>query len=224
MSEPRTAAPAGTVLNPFCYIPEATDAQLQRFLMLGVVVAGKKATTQEKKLDEFFLQMRNHLVARRSRFANAQPFEQVTAVTTNGNDGFGERHLMQLLRNVRLGKYKLLFSSFRALAWRGLDLRTCTRDDLMSIPGVGMKTASFFLLFTRRDAEVACLDTHVLRYLRTNKVCRKIPTKPPGSKKEYLRLEKAFLKHVKANYDKPVAAVDFSIWLAAQKKNDDSNT
>ena len=39
----------GTVLHPFLY--EASDTQLQEFLLLGLFVAGKHAVTQQHKLN-----------------------------------------------------------------------------------------------------------------------------------------------------------------------------
>jgi thermostable 8-oxoguanine DNA glycosylase len=94
-----------------------------------------------------------------------------------------------------------------------LDLRTCERDELMfAVPGIGRKTASFFILFSRPGVrDIACLDTHVLMFLRERKLARKIPTSTPQSRKSYLRLEAVFTR-LCARLGRPVAEVDFDIW------------
>ena len=85
----------GTVYNPM--LLNGTDAQLQKLLMTGVVVAGKVARIQQEKLDEFLLQLRNFLVARRSPYANFPPFAQISAVLGLMS---GEWKLEQLMRNA----------------------------------------------------------------------------------------------------------------------------
>lgn len=201
--------PEGTVYNPM--LLNGTDAQLQKLLMTGVVVAGKVARIQQEKLDAFLLQLRNHLVAHKSPYANHTPFDQVSAVL--GSAG-GELVIEQLLKSVKLGKYKLLLASFQAMAWGCYDLRTCTREDLCNIPGVGMKTASFFILFTRPGVRMCCLDTHILQYMKEHELADDVP-RVPRSKKDYLRLEQAFLRYCdeKHPHETP-AEVDFNIWLA----------
>lgn len=199
----------GTVYNPM--LLNGTDTQLQKFLMTGVVVAGKVARIQQEKLDAFLLQLRNSLVARKSPYANFPPFDQISVLL--GLAG-GEQKLEQLMRNVKLGKYKMNAASFRAMAWGVYDLRTCTREDLVQIPGVGMKTASFFILFTRPGVRICCLDTHVLQYLKEHNLAEDVP-KQPRNEKDYLRLEEAFLKYCDEKHpNESVADVDFNIWLA----------
>ena len=204
--------PEGSVYSPFLY--NATTPQLEKFLMLGVCVAGKVARIQQEKLDEFLLQMRNYLVAHREPSANWPPFEQLYCVI-NQPGGV----LARLLRNAKLGKYTLLLKSFRHMAYSPtaappLDLRTCTREELTKVPGVGIKTASFFILFTRPGERIGCMDTHLLQFLKENNLAEDVP-KVPRNEKDYLRLEQAFLKYCDEKHpNETVAEVDFNIWLA----------
>jgi hypothetical protein len=203
----------GTVYNPM--LLNGTDAQLQKLLMTGVVIAGKVARIQQEKLDEFLLQLRNHLVAHKipGTLRNL-PFGLVAGVLT---ERYGQLRLEQIMKNVKLGKYTLLSQSFCTMTklWKSneLDLRACTREDLCKIPGVGMKTASFFILFTRPGVRMCCLDTHILQYMAEHKLADKIP-RQPRSEADYLRLEQAFLKYCDEKHpNESVADVDFNIWL-----------
>lgn len=89
-----------------------------------------------------------------------------------------------------------------------LNLKTCTVDDLQAIPGIGPKTARFFLLHTRPDAMVACLDTHILKFLRING--HDAPVSTPSGKR-YLELERIYLDMCVRNGWNP-AEKDIQIW------------
>jgi len=121
-----------------------TDAQLEEFLLFCVVVAGKNADQQARKL-EAFLQGR-------------EPFALIRSLKG--------AELGAQLRRVKLGKYALLTRSFRALAGSGLDLRRCAWADLAALPGIGIKTAKFFVLHSRPGQMHGVLDTHVLAWMR----------------------------------------------------------
>ena len=125
--------------------PARSQAELEEFLLFCVVVAGKNADQQSKKL-ELFLEGR-------------KPFAYIKACDRQGI-------LEARLKEVRLGKYTLLGRSFRALTASGIDLRTCEWQDLTRFPGIGIKTAKFFILHSREDQMHGVLDTHVLAWMR----------------------------------------------------------
>ncbi len=91
-----------------------------------------------------------------------------------------------------------------------IDLHTCSLDSLISIPGVGFKSAKMFLVHTRRDYRGAVLDVHILRYLREKGV-RKVPRQAPSSPKSYARLERRILKDADALGMTP-AEFDLFVW------------
>ena len=91
-----------------------------------------------------------------------------------------------------------------------LDLRTCSADDLEKIHGIGMKTSRCFIIHSRPGARYAGLDTHILKHLKACGV-ENVPKSTPSSKKEYLRLEKEFLRIADLNNMTP-AAYDLMIW------------
>jgi len=122
-----------------------TPAELEEFLLFCVVVAGKNADQQARKLDRFL--------------GGRRPFAFIRACDRDGT--LGAR-----LREARLGKYALLGRSFRDLARSGADLRACAWEDLTRFPGIGIKTAKFFVLHSRPDEMHGVLDTHVLGWMR----------------------------------------------------------
>jgi len=117
---------------------------LEEFLLFCVVVAGKNADQQARKLEVFL--------------GGREPFRFIRSL--------GPGELAAGLRRVKLGKYTLLTESFRRLAAAGLDLRRCAWQDLTLFPGIGIKTAKFFVQHSRPDEMHAVLDTHVLAWMR----------------------------------------------------------
>jgi hypothetical protein len=119
--------------------------QLEEFLLFCIVVAGKNADQQARKLEDFL--------------QGNEPFAFIRSLGANG--GIEER-----LRRVKLGKYRVLGESFRRVAGAGLDLRSCPWEALTQFPGIGIKTAKFFVLHSRPGEMHGVLDTHVLAWMR----------------------------------------------------------
>jgi hypothetical protein len=121
-----------------------TAAELEEFLLFCVVVAGKNADQQAAKLERFL--------------AGRRPFAFIRATHREGK-------LEARLREVRLGKYSLLGRSFRDLSHSSTDLGSCTWQELTAFPGIGIKTAKFFILHSREGEMHGVLDTHVLSWM-----------------------------------------------------------
>jgi hypothetical protein len=200
--ETKTEPEAGNVLNPFIY--DEPIAKLDMFVFTGLVVAGKPAEVQQKKLRLFF-----------RRICINEEHDEWTI-------GFAERPhswVMEALEFVRMGQYTRISKGMEAYAAarvQGLDPRTCGREDLTAIPGIGMKTASFFLLFSRRDIKgIACLDTHILKFMREEMGIDAPKATPSGRK--YLELEKQFVSYCE-QLGVAVAEKDFEIWKRYRTK------
>jgi hypothetical protein len=125
--------------------PARTPAELEEFLLFCVVVAGKNADQQALKLERFL--------------GGRRPFAYLRAIDRDGS-------LEARLRDVRLGKYALLCRSFRELSRSGADLGACAWEHLTRFPGIGIKTAKFFVLHSRPNQMHGVLDTHVLSWMR----------------------------------------------------------
>jgi hypothetical protein len=204
----------GTVDNPFLY--DAGIPELEKFILVNMFVAGKNASIQQLKLDQFVDCVRRDLgdyvvdtLGVLSAINNC-----LTSATLNDT-------VLGWLKEVKAGQYTRLTTGIIQLAeYIGagkLDLKKCTRGDLVRVKGIGWKTASMFLLYTRRNAKTACLDTHILKYLREEAAIPDVPLTTPTIKSDYIRLEAAFLEIVRLA-GKTVAEFDFEIWSRYRQK------
>ena len=188
----------GTVLNPYLF--DATDEELKWFMLVCMVVAGKNARVQQDKLWQFFNRM------------GYMPNDPDWMRHINE---MADYELLGLLRDVKMGQYTRLVKSIKTLACRveggQLDLRACTRADLVDLPGVGLKTASFFMIYTQEKLKgVACLDTHILKFIRDSGLDPAAPNSTPAPIR-YLELERRFTALCE-EAGRPVAEADFDIW------------
>jgi len=171
------------------------DQGLQEYILFAISAAGKNATTAARILDEFL----NH-----------------AKETTGGKDHFDcvlkiakDKSLPSVLKSFGFGCFNLKGQGFLEIAQSGLDLKSCSVVDLEKIKGIGMKTSRFFVMHTRRNAGVACLDVHILRWMK-KRGFKNIPQQTPTGKR-YLEIEKKFLDVAK-RLNKEVATLDLAIW------------
>lgn len=88
-----------------------------------------------------------------------------------------------------------------------INLKTCSVEELEAIPWIGPKTARCFLVHSRKNVKYACLDTHVLHYLRDQGIDAPLST-PTGKKYKYF--ENIFLRL--ANEAK-MSPAKFDLWI-----------
>lgn len=199
-----TTGKPGTVDNPYLF--DASDTELDWFMLVCMVVAGKNARVQQAKLWAFF------------RDLGYPPDSPEWLPAINLMDG---TELDARLRAVGMGQYARLVRGMKTFARLrvegGLDLRTCAREDLVKLPGVGLKTATFFLLYTREELrDMACLDTHILKFLRDSGLAPDAPVSTPAPRK-YFKLERLFTDLCKEVGRRP-AEIDFEIWSFYRNK------
>lgn len=191
-----------TLFDPY----NATDTQrsdedLELFLLFCICVAGKKATTIAKALQRL-LELSP---------LKGSPFQRIEALNRQPGS------LRNALHESRMGKYSLLEKALPMIVASGLDLRTCSGDDLMKIPGIGFKTSRFFILHSRQNARVAVIDTHILKYLRDIGV-QDVPNTIPSTRKQYERLEAIILDRCSQTSLSP-AQFDLRVWTWYSKGN-----
>lgn len=173
---------------------------LQLFWLFCISVAGKTAVQQAKVLENF-------LRDGRAEFPGfTTPFQVVSVMSMSGI-------LLDRIKESRLGQYTKLEKAFSQSL--GKNLTTCTIEDLETIHGVGAKTARYFILHTRKDQRIACLDTHVIRHMRDLGLTTQKGTPPSGPK--YRALEAKFLKLADAS-GMSVADFDLMIWNKYARK------
>ena len=173
------------------------DSGLEEHLLFWVCAAGKNGTVAARNLEKLLSA---------TTYNNISPFQIIRKVL----DTNIPTPLVDLMKWAGIGCYNHKARTFTELVNSNLDLRTCTVEDLESIYGIGMKTARCFILHTRKDAQVAGLDTHMLKHL-TNLGISRVPKSTPGTKKLYVRLENEVLKLAKKAGLSP-AEYDLQVW------------
>ncbi len=167
--------------------------ELEEFWLFCIAVAGKTASQIAMKIDQFL----------RNKNECESPFEYVRRLAT-------EDELIKEMMAVKLGKYKLLDAAYRAsVSHEGPCLRTATVRELERIPGVKHKTSRFFVLHSRENADIAVIDTHVLKYLR-DRGYPDIPTSVPQNER-YYAIEDLMKKEVKMS-GMTSADFDLAVW------------
>jgi thermostable 8-oxoguanine DNA glycosylase len=180
---------------------DRTDNELQAFMLFTLAVAGKTAYIIAGMLDSFLC-------------TECSPFEYVKSLNANGL-------LLEKLKESKIGMYGKLCRAYPEVVNANLDLRTCTTEDLEKIYGVGPKTSRFFLLHSRPDQKIACIDTHLLKWLNQ----KGYPLKAPNNKKKYRQIEEIFLNECE-KLGKTPHELDLEIWkslarIAPQEDNID---
>jgi len=155
--------------------------QLQEYLYFWIAVAGKKASTIAPRIDAVLKEGYHKLGHRGPRV----PFKIAREL--------GWHRLRAILKNNGIGDHGAKAYAMVAIAKSGFDLKTCTRDELVTIKGIGFKTANCFLMHSRKDARCAAFDTHLLKFMRAMG-CQDVPDQAPQSKKQHERLEEKFLE------------------------------
>ena len=192
---------------------DRTKTELECFLLFCIVVAGKTAYIQARKLDEFLTSVNTRLMMPE----HINPFQSLKSAEQHGI-------LMQEIQKAKLGQYKKIYKAFKYITENSYDLTKTTPDQLELIPGVGMKTSRFFLLHSDINYKdyIAILDTHILKFIKEN-IDNRAPKSTPTIKVTYKYWEDLFLYWCQCN-NKNVADFDLEVWksYARTAKNDEA--
>lgn len=170
--------------------------ELQKFWLFSLIVAGKNADWAATKTEQLI----------EGRLYDQTPFDYLTTQ--------GSVWLQHKLRLIKSGQYNRLEKAITESLT--LDLYTCALNRLLTIYGVGPKTARFFLVHSRKDTKHAVLDTHILRWMGEQGVT--VPKVTPG-RLNYLRLEQVCLQLFEKHYPKlTVAEADLKVWKIQRRK------
>jgi thermostable 8-oxoguanine DNA glycosylase len=184
-----------------------TQNELEEFLLLCIVVAGKTAYIQAQKLNEFLSSVNTRLMMPE----NINPFQTLKSADQHGI-------LFEEIKKAKLGQYKKINSGFKYIVEKEYNLNRMTPDILEKIPGVGMKTSRFFLLHSDifyKD-KIAVLDTHILKFIKEN-IDERAPKSTPVIPLTYRYWEDLFLKWC-GNMNKDTAEFDLETWKSYARK------
>ena len=173
---------------------DRTKAELETFWIFCLFVAGKNSDYAVKCVNRMSLG---------NKQKGQTPFDELTELDVDVST-----YIRAKLIDCKVGQYSRLTKALEESL--SLDLANATLEDLMSVFGVGPKTARFFLVYTRADCNYAILDTHILKWMR--KYLNDIPvaTPPPRLYDEleakFLILKDQHMPHLS------VARADLLIW------------
>jgi len=171
---------------------DRSQEELEFFWLFCILVAGKNADWASLKLLDLF----------RNKPEDQTPFEFLKTHLTDLNN---------ILVTNKVGQYRRVQMAITQSL--EVDLRTASVAELMEIHGVGPKTARFFILHTRANAECAVLDTHILKWMRglVDPIFEVPASTPPTNK--YQTLEFVAIKLMKTHFPNiSLAEADLLIW------------
>ena len=190
------------MINPYSITNyNRTVPELEEFILFCIVVAGKTAYIQARKLDEFLLSVKARLMMPEQ----VSPFQIIKSAEQHGI-------LFEEIKKAKLGQYKKINSAFKYISEKEYNLVRMTPKILEEIPGVGMKTSRFFLLHSDifyKD-KIAILDTHILKFIKEN-IDERAPKSTPVIPITYKYWEDLFLNWCETN-NKNVADFDLEVW------------
>lgn len=180
------------MIDPFDVTKYDRDRwDLEAFLIFCICVANKRADQTADKVNKFLPKSRN-----------VYPLEYLKILQeSNGLD--------DIVKYYKFGQYSRIVKIFQLICEK--DIYNLSFEELIEIPGIGAKTAHYFLLHSREGYEGAALDTHMLRHLRENGIDTPKNTPPYGPK--YIELELEFKKLWKREEpDMTLADYDLHLW------------
>ena len=176
--------------------------------MFGVLAAGKSSSVQAKKLNDFLstpMPTKDQVL---DPSAEPSPFGWLSALKAEDLIG-------PMARRHKLGKYtRVVLPCFRSLAEKPVDVMDTGLEELKAIPGVGPKTAEFFLLHTDEGFCGAALDTHILDWLGGQGY--EVPDASPQGEQDYARLRRACREEARKR-GMTTAELDSIIWKSKSK-------
>jgi len=186
-----------------------TQSELQEFILFCINVAGKKSSVEAPKL-EVFLERAKDVTAKHRKselMKDASPFDCIRALIKLGR-------LNEIMHWAKLSPYAQRYNSYVAVS-KIKDLQTVTLNRLLQVPGIGLKTARFFLSHSREDFDEPMLDTHILHFLR-DQGYTDAPKSTPSNENTYFYFANIF-KNIARQLGKSVTDLDLEIWKQYSK-------
>ena len=177
-----------------------TQDELQEFILFCINVAGKKSSIEAPKL-EIFIQRAKDITKETS------PFNCIKKLIKLGR-------LNEIMHWAKLSPYAQRYNSYVDVV-KIRDLQKVTLNRLLQVPGIGLKTARFFLSHSREDFDEPMLDTHILHFLRDQGYAN-APKSTPSNENVYHYFANIF-KDIARQLGKSVTDLDLEIWKQYSK-------
>lgn len=179
--------------------------ELEEMLLALIAAAGHNGPASSRAVNRFLVDIRSTISNKK-----LSPFNCIKQLGIN--------RLSQKMRENGIGCYTMAKKggTFWNLANSDINLKECTREELCAFKGIGMKTASCFVLHSRPNQNMASLDRHILKILR-EKGCKNAPSQTPGNFKAYYEWEKVVLKELVPSNMTP-AEFDLSSWIKQRSR------
>ena len=200
---------------------DRTQADLEWFLFFCISTAGKNAEVQSRKINEMIDQTQKMKVYQDTgiySIPNAIYYKchyenWETKIPSPASPKTCSEWIAQASNVFKIGKYDLIRKSSKFIIKNGIHHRldSVTLEELLKIPGVGNKTARFFLMHSRPGFTGAVIDTHIHGWLE--KVCQTDLPKPTTTAK-YQSLERLWLSMVEIFFPgEPLHVADLATWI-----------
>lgn len=194
-----------------------SDYQLEEFLLFCIMVAGKRADTTSRALDDFLRWIKPSDQHQMTPFTIIKNFrhegDRDSAPAIRALDG-ALRAYNKLHPGSGIGQYGRMARAFWEAANLPYDLREVELKDLMRVHGIGPKTARLFLLHTRQNQRLAVLDVHVLRYIKGRLgEDAWVPSTTPSNPNHYAELEQFVLRFAD---EAGMTPAQFDLWVWTQ--------
>lgn len=177
-----------------------TQSELQEFILFCINVAGKKSSIESPKLEIFIERAKNIT-------KETNPFNCIKKLIKLGR-------LNEIMHWAKLSPYAQRYNSYVAVS-KIKDLQSVTLNRLLQVPGIGLKTARFFLSHSREDFDEPMLDTHILHFLR-DQGYTDAPKSTPSNENTYYYFANIF-KNIARQLGKSVTDLDLEIWKQYSK-------
>ena len=177
-----------------------TQYELEAFILFCINVAGKKSAIEAPKLEVFIERAKD--ITKEST-----PFNCIRKLIKLGR-------LNEIMHWAKLSPYAQRYNSYVS-AVKIKDLQVVTLNRLLKVPGIGLKTARFFLSHSREDFDEPMLDTHILRFLR-DQGYSDAPKSTPSNENTYHYFANIF-KNIARQLGKTVTNLDLEVWKQYSK-------
>lgn len=187
-----------------------SETDRQEFLLFCIAVAGKESSRTKAALNMLLIELLQDADTMKS-----YPFDLVEWAA-------GQGVLGDYLRRSKIGQYTRIERAFTEVARRfnlntteipkkgaRMPLERITVQQLESVPGIGPKTARYFVQYAQGRTDVAAIDTHLLKWLRD--LGYEAPSSTPPAGPKYRTCEAAFLHECEKRGVNPVD-MDFKVW------------